>query len=342
MGLAIIFLGVIYLAIVTGRRSSDEEPELAIMDHLPLEIQTAIVTVASIPLYVYSDRVNVVAVDYYTRLGHAGRGGFFLGLLMLEVVSVMRLVKTRKIFSNPLVFKLLHWIRRMLALDFNNQLTKVKVIFVIVCYAIFNLFIFIIISLDISGWVFLLALWAFLVVHAAILVYMLTMIGDISSLVRATKRRAEGDIEFPIDENSYKMGLKDFATDLNKLQSGLQVAIEEAVKGEKLKTELITNVSHDLKNPLTSIVTYIDLLDKTFERYNYGELTREEQLELEETLKSYIRVINTKSHRLNTLIEDLVSASKVTSGNVEVHLMHINLMQLILQSYGRKRTGSTK
>ncbi|MBQ1895625.1 MAG: HAMP domain-containing histidine kinase, partial [Clostridia bacterium] len=107
---------------------------------------------------------------------------------------------------------------------------------------------------------------------------------------------------------------------VNNLTNGLNIAIDEATKSERMKTELITNVSHDLKTPLTSIITYTDLL---------------KQCDIEDaTANEYIGVLDEKSHRLKKLVEDLVEASKASSGNVTLNMVKIDVNELTEQIYG--------
>ena len=107
---------------------------------------------------------------------------------------------------------------------------------------------------------------------------------------------------------------------VNDIAGGLSNAIEENLKSERLKTELITNVSHDLKTPLTSIINYVDLLKK-------------ENVQ-DEKIKEYIRIIDEKSMRLKKLTEDLVEASKASSGNIKLQLEKIDVKQIIQQITG--------
>lgn len=109
-----------------------------------------------------------------------------------------------------------------------------------------------------------------------------------------------------------------FAKDVQNLQSGLRNAVSEAVKGERLKAELITNVSHDLKTPLTSIINYIDLLKK--EETESG------------IIREYTAILEEKSNRLKQLIDDLLEVSKAASGNVSVSFESIDLYSLTLQA----------
>ena len=103
-------------------------------------------------------------------------------------------------------------------------------------------------------------------------------------------------------------------------QGGFSNAIEESLKSERLKTELITNVSHDIKTPLTSIINYVDLLKK-------------EDIQNKKA-KEYIEILDNKSQRLKKLTEDLIEASKVSSGNVKLNIENINIKELINQTIG--------
>lgn len=138
---------------------------------------------------------------------------------------------------------------------------------------------------------------------------------DYSNLLNATNKIAEGNLETEISED---LGLfNPFKDELKKIQFGFKKAVDEEVKSQKMKTELISNVSHDLKTPLTSIITYIDLLKN-------DNITDEER-------KSYIDTIDNKSQRLKFLIEDLFEVSKATSGNIKLNPVNVDIIELIRQ-----------
>ena len=103
---------------------------------------------------------------------------------------------------------------------------------------------------------------------------------------------------------------------VNHIRQGLMSSVNESLKNEKLKADLITNVSHDIKTPLTSIVNYVDLLKR-------------ENLE-NENAKYYIHVLEEKSQRLKQLTEDLVETSKITSGNVKLNMQKLDLVELFI------------
>ena len=115
------------------------------------------------------------------------------------------------------------------------------------------------------------------------------------------------------------------ADDLMGIRDGIKNAVDKAMQNEKMKTELITNVSHDLKTPLTSIINYVDLLQKC-------DIP-------DETAQSYLQVLSEKSDRLKHLIEDLVEASKASSGAITVHTVSVSVHEFINQLTGEHSEG---
>ena len=137
---------------------------------------------------------------------------------------------------------------------------------------------------------------------------------DYSLVLDTAERLSGGNFNVKIDFDAGIFNSMNKA--LSTLKSGFQKAVSEEVKSQRMKSELITNVSHDLKTPLTSIITYVDLL-KTSEN--------------EDEKHQYLETIDRNSHRLKNLIEDLFEVSKATSGNVSLHLMDVDLVSLIRQ-----------
>lgn len=130
----------------------------------------------------------------------------------------------------------------------------------------------------------------------------------------------EGNNKERLDEERFTKEFKQMVSYINDISNGFENAVEEGIKSERLKTELITNVSHDIKTPLTSIINYVDLIKR-------------ENIE-NEKLKEYIEILEAKSHRLKRLTEDLVEASKASSGNVKLNLEALNIGELINQTTG--------
>ncbi len=142
----------------------------------------------------------------------------------------------------------------------------------------------------------------------------------VDKLFSAVKEMHEGNTDIHIEKNALPDYLYLPAENLQCLSEGINAAVNEAVKQEKTKTELITNVSHDLKTPLTSIINYVDLMKKC-------DIT-------DETALSYLQVLSEKSDRLKVLIEDLVEASKASAGALSVEFVCVSCKELINQLMG--------
>ena len=140
------------------------------------------------------------------------------------------------------------------------------------------------------------------------------------TLQRGAKALAEGDYSKPVDTRFLRGDMRQCGENLNKVQQGVQHAVEERLRSERMKTELITNVSHDIKTPLTSIVNYVDLLKK-------------EKIDNPKA-QEYLEVLDRQSKRLKKLTEDLVEASKASSGVMPVDLQPTNVNVLLSQLEG--------
>ena len=154
----------------------------------------------------------------------------------------------------------------------------------------------------------------------AILMFFMLLVVSLDRIMEAVCAMRMGKLNTKIDTHLMPGFMKRFADDILSMQDGLQNAVESAVKDQRMKAELITNVSHDLKTPLTSIVNYVDLLKKC-----------EVQ---DETAQRYITVLDEKAAKMKKLIEDLVEASKASSGAIEIHPVKINLTEFAAQAVG--------
>ena len=169
-----------------------------------------------------------------------------------------------------------------------------------------------------------LAVLAAIVYNVALFVALCFGAWQMKSLKAAGERMARGEIDEKIDTQHMYWEFKHHAENLNSIGDGMAAAVEQRMKSERLKTELITNVSHDIKTPLTSIVNYVDLLQKPH--------TPEQEAE-------YLEVLDRQSKRLKKLTEDLVEASKASTGNMNVNIVRTNTREIIEQSlaeYGRR------
>ena len=159
-----------------------------------------------------------------------------------------------------------------------------------------------------------------LLLYLLLAVFALYIAIGFATLQRGSKALAEGDYSKPVDTRFLRGDLKRCGENLNKVQQGVQRAVDERLRSERMKTELITNVSHDIKTPLTSIVNYVDLLKK-------------EDIDNPKA-QEYLEVLDRQSKRLKKLTEDLVEASKASSGVIPVDCQPTNVNVLLSQLEG--------
>ena len=152
------------------------------------------------------------------------------------------------------------------------------------------------------------------------LYFVIRIMRQLKALQTAAQKLAAGDLNYTVDTEKMYPVLKEHGDNLNAVSIGMNRAVNERMKSERFKTELITNVSHDLKTPLTSIVSYVDLLKK-------------EPIE-SESAQEYIDVLDRQSQKLKKLTADLVDASKASSGALPVHSEKLDLGELLRQSAG--------
>ena len=143
---------------------------------------------------------------------------------------------------------------------------------------------------------------------------------DHARITQSTAQMSVGNLSARIPTESMLPSNKSLSEDINHICDGLHYAVEEQTKSERMKTELITNVSHDIKTPLTSIINYIELLKN--------------ELPKEGTLSEYAEILSQKSWRLKALIDDLVEASKAASGTMKLDLIRFNAVELLRQAVG--------
>ena len=146
------------------------------------------------------------------------------------------------------------------------------------------------------------------------------VLSQLSRLIEGAKHLSEGDLSYKIDTTHLHGPFRRNADMLNRISRGCAVEVERRMKSEHLKTELLTNVSHDIKTPLTSIINYVDLLKKT-------DLQPKEARE-------YADVLERQSNRLKKLLEDLIEASKASTGNITVELAPTDAAELLRQAVG--------
>ncbi len=196
-----------------------------------------------------------------------------------------------------------HQYEALLHIDFRDNTNKAILRIVLINFAV----IFVISMF----WMF--GIWVLVLYSAGLFIFLRKYFNKVQEqyrgLLKSTNQLAEGNLDFPITGD---VGIfTPVQNELKRIQTGFKKAVSEEVKSERMKTDLITNVSHDLKTPLTAIITYVDLVKNETD---------------EEKRKEYIGVLERKSLRLKVLIEDLFEISKATSRNVTLHYMKVDIV----------------
>lgn len=165
-----------------------------------------------------------------------------------------------------------------------------------------------------------LILTGIVVFDSVIGVVMFKRAGEKKEIVEGINRIRDGEVDYKLDTASLHGANRELADAVNNIGEGIRKAVKTSMKDEQMKTDLITNVSHDIKTPLTSIINYVDLLKR---------------LKIEtEPARGYIDILDSKAQRLKQLTDDLVEASKISSGNIELEREKLNLTELINQGLG--------
>lgn len=239
--------------------------------------------------------------------------GYISFVFFLE--TIIKRIKSRTLFRNTITYRILRWIKSLITSMTRNANMTVKLILIFIAFGILNIIGFgSSINNEPIGFFILIAIWvyAFAKMHQWLVRYI--------EIKNAINEIYIGNTEVHLDEKRYKGSLNSMAIQVNDIAGGLSNAIQEKLKSERLKTELITNVSHDIKTPLTSIINYVDLLKK--------EKMPNEQAE------EYLNILDNKSQRLKRLTEDLVEASKASSGNIKLNIEKLNVNELLKQVSG--------
>jgi len=243
-------------------------------------------------------------------------------LVFSFILSFAARYKAGKWWQNTIFFRVLKLISRFgqfLAVVFSHFSLLWKTILLYGSYIFIN-GILVMIFMTGGGGARAIPLLLGLMFNFTVLVCLLAFVLHMQSLKKAGEKLADGDYDFQVDTKNMRWDFKTHGDNLNNIGQGMSKAVDARMKSERFKTELITNVSHDIKTPLTSILNYVDLLKK-------------EDIK-DEKLLAYIDVLDRQTARLKKLTEDLVEASKASTGNVAVAVVRTDLVEFLQQSVG--------
>ena len=322
VGVLLFFTLLIFLYCSAGHRRGEDEARENFFDRIPLDLFTVLIGSASAVLaYLTVEFLREVTLSQILWLFFAAAGCILLVLLfLLYTMSVATRIKTRRLFKNTVIWRVLALCGRALRSLF-SLLGKLPMVWktalgLFVCITAEFIALFAMrmdVGRLVSGWFISRAVLFVLILHAAL---------SLRRLQKAGEEIAAGNFGETIDTRGMVGDFKAFGDTLGSIGDGLSHAVDERMKSERMKTELITNVSHDIKTPLTSIINYVDLLKK------------EEADTENETIKQYLGILDRQSTRLKKLIEDLVEASKASTGNLSVELAPCEIGILLEQTVG--------
>lgn len=313
---AVCFLFLMVLATVqAGRNPLDSTVRLYRFDRIPTEVEIALALLCdagAVLLIIGAIAAVVESTTVLSSVGMIGLGAaaaavgtaVFLGFYF----SFVRRLKAGNLWRNSL----LHSITEVCRSVYTARSTSARLI-VSMCALVF-LHIFFILLFRWAG------IFICILIDAVVLLYMIREAAGRQTVIEGLRQIGAGDLEYKINTAALLGSNRELAEMVNSMGEGLQSAVAEKMKSERLKADLITNVSHDIKTPLTSIINYVDLLKR-------------EHIE-DPKLRGYIDILDAKSQRLKQLTEDLVEASKISSGNIKLEFITLNLNELIQQMNG--------
>ncbi len=242
--------------------------------------------------------------------------GFIL-LAMWHITMLVRKVRSKSMKTNSLIGICGGAIIRGIKSAYLNRKVTGKLV---LCSILFGFVSLLLVGLGYATYAFGFFVFLLIVFWIVIVVLLMKKCMQKQRLKEGIHEIAGGNLEYQIEMNRMTGDELDMARDLNNLKDGMENAVERMMKSERMKTDLITNVSHDLKTPLTSIINYVDILKK-------------EDIQ-DEKIRGYIEILEQKSLRLKNLTEDLMEAAKISSGNITLEIQNINLKQLLYQTNG--------
>lgn len=321
-------VSMILLTVAAGRKPEDEEIHLNSFDRWYTEIAAGVV----IGVW-FVGFMGMVTVILNALVGTFNDiqiliillvicGIYTMAWFLTGYLSLVRRIKAGTLWKNSLFRRILKGIgrcNRKIA-DFigcfsRDTSEKIKILFGMGVF-LFLQFLLLLFMINASG-IFALVL---MVVEVAAIIYVVRKADGLDLIMDGLKKISDGELQYKIKTDQLTGKQKAMAEYINNIGDGLDAAVENSLKKERMQTELITNVSHDLKTPLTSIINYVDLL----KRENLTDPKAQE----------YLRVLDEKSQRLKVLTEDVVEASKASTGNIKFEMNDIDFIEMVQQVIG--------
>lgn len=313
VGLMGWIISLVYLTLATGRRTGEEKIHLNPIDKIKTEILVAAFIFMMVELVILITKVNSEEWAVYGIIVASGTVSLVIdGLFLIFYLSMVRRMKAEMLWETSVAC----WLERGIRKVFARQKTTVRVLLLFAGH---------------MAVCFVLAVGAFYYQSmTALVVLLLFSAGECYMILRkaveqyqirqGVEKIRDGALSGKIDIEQLHGEEKSLAEAINNIGEGLLHAVDDSTKNERMKADLITNVSHDIKTPLTSIINYVNLI-------------KLEKID-NERVQGYIQILDEKSQRLRQLTADLVEASKISSGNVKLDMQVIDLVELVYQTSG--------
>lgn len=331
IGLAAFLIGLLYIVYASGRRVGKDGIHLIFADYIHLDaafvLSSAAIILCTIQAYHFYSYFIMEMTQINSSLLFAGFAlivalGTLIGILFITILS--KRVKRHEVISHTILYKVCKWsivkskklISKMGSVYDTSPIT-IRLVFIFGSYAFLTI---VCLLLFLAGSIgIFLGFFCIISINVVSFYYILKYYKILKTINEGAEKIRAGELSYNIPQEGIPE-FKQLSATINGIADGLKTAVSSQVKSERMKTELITNVSHDLKTPLTSIITYIDLL-------------KSEGLNSENAEK-YLGIIDNKAQRLKALTEDLFEAAKASSGSIAVNLEKLDVVSLISQGLG--------
>ena len=318
------------LVLLTGApEEQNSSPLMQRMDRLPAEISLVLYLAACGIALLISQLIFFKIIHLFLSTENWYYGELVIKVLILYVTGVSAVLNLLKQYKSGVLWKnsLLNKGVRTLLLYFKHHRFTTRIMITYSLFLIFNVVMIMAFSFllftynDLESRILMGAVAVlFLLLDLWVFHQMYKNAWQTDQINQALLNISNGNTTYKIDTKLFYGKERELAENINHISTGLETALQEKVRSERLKADLITNVSHDIKTPLTSIINYVDLIKR-------------EKIQ-DPRIQGYLEVLEQKSQRLKTLTEDLVEASKASSGNLKLDMTSIDFVELIYQTNG--------
>jgi len=320
-GFLLFLLGFVYLLCAAGKRPDSEEIHLMAIDRLYMDIGFLLfipsiwVCVSMLYSLIFDTSPPIRTKSFSFVKVFIIAAGVLIGFGYSTMIA--KRLKRRELIKHTLIYTVIERICKLVkrAVGAGPVTRRITLIFIIYATAVTASIMLTLVltgTARITGFIF--GFIVFLCVNLAALMFLLKKVTHLNGIFAGVELIKQGNLSYRISETG-DVEISALARNINNIADGLKNAMENEVKSERMKTELVTNVSHDLKTPLTSIITYVDLL-------------KTEGLDSDNAAK-YLEILDSKSQHLKTLTEDLFEVSKAISGSLPVKYEKIEIGSLI-------------